>query len=288
MPPATRPSYGHIEVTPRVRALRATFRTMGAVAPGLAARLAEEIFCRPPRALPRAHEEAFLARGTRFTVDAGPWPLAAWRWGTGPRTVVLLHGWGSRAARFHALVDALVAAGFSCVAFDGPAHGRTPGRRASMPEFAQALRAVVAQVGPVHAAVGHSMGGAVIAMALHDALPIGRAVLLAPPADPEQFSHLFARLLHIPERARRRMEANLERRFRIRWRDLHIPTLVRGHAVPALVVHDTDDIDVAWAEGRAIAEAWPGATLMTTSGLGHRAVLRDPAVVARVVQFLAA
>jgi hypothetical protein len=40
--------------------------------------------------------------------------------------------------------------------------------------------------------------------------------------------------------------------------------------------------------GAAIAAAWPGAELVTTEGLGHRRILRDPAVVARVTDFLAA
>ena len=42
------------------------------------------------------------------------------------------------------------------------------------------------------------------------------------------------------------------------------------------------------AAGRAIAEAWPGARLHTTTGLGHRRILRDAATVAMVSDFLTA
>jgi pimeloyl-ACP methyl ester carboxylesterase len=55
---------------------------------------------------------------------------------------------------------------------------------------------------------------------------------------------------------------------------------------PALIVHDRDDPDVPYAHGEEIARAWPGAELMTTSGLGHRSVLRDPEVIRRTVSFL--
>ena len=51
----------------RVLALRAVFTTVGSVAPGIAARWAETIFCTPPRNEPRSGEEAFLASGRRFT-----------------------------------------------------------------------------------------------------------------------------------------------------------------------------------------------------------------------------
>jgi pimeloyl-ACP methyl ester carboxylesterase len=55
---------------------------------------------------------------------------------------------------------------------------------------------------------------------------------------------------------------------------------------PALVVHDRDDADVPYAHGAEIASAWPGAELLTTTGLGHRAVVRDPAVIRRTIDFL--
>ena len=55
---------------------------------------------------------------------------------------------------------------------------------------------------------------------------------------------------------------------------------------PALIVHDRDDHDVPYAHGEEIALAWPGAELLTTSGLGHRAVVRDPEVIRRTLAFL--
>ncbi|HEX6673981.1 MAG TPA: TetR family transcriptional regulator, partial [Actinomycetes bacterium] len=47
-----------------------------------------------------------------------------------------------------------------------------------------------------------------------------------------------------------------------------------------------DDRETSWSDGRAIAIAWPDARLLTTTGLGHRRVLRDPEVVTQVAGFL--
>lgn len=66
-----------------------------------------------------------------------------------------------------------------------------------------------------------------------------------------------------------------------------VPRLGAELWLPLLVVHDRDDDEVAWSDGAAIARAWPAAELVTTRGLGHRRILRDPAVVARVTAFLA-
>ncbi|MGZ8398366.1 MAG: alpha/beta fold hydrolase, partial [Gemmatimonadales bacterium] len=65
-----------------------------------------------------------------------------------------------------------------------------------------------------------------------------------------------------------------------------VPTLARRMTAAALVIHDRDDPDVPYAHGEEIAAAWPGAELLTTSGLGHRAVMRDPKVIQRTVAFL--
>lgn len=271
----------------RVAALRTAFRTVGAVAPGVAARWAEAIFCRPPRQEARAAEERFLATGRRFGVPFEGVELRAWEWGSGP-LVVLAHGWGSRAGRWSTLTPALLEAGFSVVTYDAPAHGMSPGRSASLPEFAAALAAVAAARGPLYAAVGHSLGGAAIALALSRGLRTQRAVLIAAPADPEVFADRFAEALAIPGSVRRAMQRNLEDRLQVEWRDLHVPTIARGLEVPALVVQDRDDPDVPSADAEAIAAAWPDATLLQTSGLGHRNIIRDPAVIAAAVAFLRA
>jgi pimeloyl-ACP methyl ester carboxylesterase len=269
----------------RVLALRAVFTTVGSVAPGIAARWAETIFCTPPRNEPRSGEEAFLASGRRFTVQGEGQDLAVWEWGAGP-TVVLVHGWGGRAGRFGALTQALGEGGFRVVAYDAPAHGRSTGRSSSLPEFARALRAVGDAVGPLHGLVGHSLGGAAATLALRDGLRAERIVLLAAPADVTRFSTAFADHLRLPAGTRAVMRRNLETRLQIRWDELHLPTIARSLTAAALVLHDRGDEDVPYAQGEEIAAAWPGARLIATAGLGHRGLLRDPDTVRETVAFL--
>jgi len=56
--------------------------------------------------------------------------------------------------------------------------------------------------------------------------------------------------------------------------------------VPLLVIHDRDDREVGWGDGAAIAQSWPRAELVTTTGLGHHRIVSDPAVIRQVVTFL--
>jgi pimeloyl-ACP methyl ester carboxylesterase len=269
----------------RVMALRALFRTVGSVAPEVAARWAETLFCTPPRHEPRSGDEAFLATGRRFSVRSDGQELAAWDWGAG-RTVILVHGWGSRAGRFSVMGRVLLEQGYRVVAYDAPAHGRSTGRLASLIEFARALRAVAENVGPVWGLVGHSLGGAATVLALRDGLCAERAVLIAAPADVTRFSTAFADHLRIPQPARVAMRRNLENRLDARWDELHIPTIVRRFRTAALLVHDRADPDVPFRHAEEIAAAWPGARVVATEGLGHRAILRDPTAVRAAARFL--
>ena len=57
--------------------------------------------------------------------------------------------------------------------------------------------------------------------------------------------------------------------------------------IPVLVIHDEDDEQIPVAEGNKLAELWSQVQVVTTRGLGHRKILRDPQVIDRTVAFLA-
>ncbi len=272
---------------PVVAALRSAFQTFGHVAPGATARVAEAVFVRTARPAPRPEEAGFLARASRFTVIAAGQTIAGYRWGDPALPPVLFaHGWWSHAGRFAPLATALLDAGFRAVAFDAPGHGRSTGWRATMPEFAAAIRAVGDLEGELHGVIGHSLGGSAAIYAKAHGLAASRIATIAAPAQLLAWAHRYRDMFTIPPATFDRMQRNMERRLQLSWKDLDITTHAATLAVPGLVVHDADDPDVSWDDARAIVADWAGADLVTTEGLGHRAVLRDPDVIARVVGFM--
>jgi pimeloyl-ACP methyl ester carboxylesterase len=48
---------------------------------------------------------------------------------------------------------------------------------------------------------------------------------------------------------------------------------------PTMVVHDRLDKEVPYDEGAKLGTTWPSAELVTTEGLGHQRILRDPEVI---------
>jgi pimeloyl-ACP methyl ester carboxylesterase len=261
--------------------------TLSRIAPSAAARLAMALFRLVPRHRSPDLDLALLERGERVDFSLEGRRLAVWRWGRGP-TALLVHGWGSRGVRLGSFVAPLHAAGFSVVAFDAPGHGASDGRLSSLPQFIAAVREIGDRLGPIEVIVAHSMGGAASTLAMHRGLPVRRAVFLAPSADPAGYMDRFASLLGLPPGVVDRIKAGVERRFGMAWDEFDVISAARKMSAPLLVFHDRDDRDVHWSDGEAISKAWPGARLVLTSGLGHRRIVHDPAVVSSAVEFLTA
>jgi len=273
---------------PGLPAVRAMTGALSALAPSVAARLAERWFLTPPRARRPASEVALMAAAEARPVRVdGDTRVETWRWGRGP-AVLLAHGWGGRGTQLGALVEPLVAHGLSIVTFDAPGHGAAPARRVTVPEIVAAVRAVAAEHGPFAAVIAHSAGAVVATRALYEGLETHAAVFLAPAADLAGPAEWFAEELGFSRRVRQAMRERIERRVGMPWSAFRVPALAPALAVPLLVIHDRDDAEVPWQHGRAVAGAWAGADLVTTGGLGHRRLLRDPDVVAATVAFVAA
>lgn len=280
-----------------VRLTRAVLQTAFVVSEELGSSLAERLFTSPRRYARPPRERAILARGTPFTVPvrlmSPRWSgklteVAAWRWGVGP-TVLLVHGWEGRGSQLGAFVEPLVAAGMSVVTFDAPAHGDSRGSRLYLTDHADALADVAAEIGPVHALVAHSFGAAAVLLAHARAgLDVARNVLIAPNVLIDDAIEKFARVVALDDSERESFENHLVASSGIPLASLAIEGLVANRESALLVVHDRADREVSMGHGERLAATWPNAQLVLTEDLGHRRILRDDAVIGRVVDFVRA
>ena len=274
-------------------ALHARFRLASRLAPARAVEEAARLFATPPRIPHPPRELELLATGERFTVRMEGEALAAWRFGRADRPVVLLsHGWGGRGAQLRSFVAPLREAGYQVVLFDHVGHGHSEGSASTLVHFTHGLEAVARHVeasgAPIVGLVGHSLGAAAAGAWLDANQRALRAVLIAAPISLERYSILFAKRLGLSEPARAAMQRHFERALGRRWDAFELPGGVARVRAAALVIHDADDAEVPPRAGLQLARAWRGARYLATQGLGHRGVLRDPAVVQDVVDFIAA
>ena len=261
--------------------IRGVNGTLGRLAPEHVAGKMRRAFMTPRNLPPRPWELPLLARAERITLRFG---LSALRWGNGP-TVLMMHGWEGRPTQFAALIEALVDAGHTVVSLEGPAHGRSPGQQANVVLFARALLEAAAELPPLRAVIGHSMGGASVMLALQWGLRTEAAVSIAAPAQLIGVLRDFAQRLGLPARARAAFIRQIEHDVGMQIARLD----VSGYQLelPGLVVHAADDQLVPVGEAQLIHKAWFDSRLMLLEEGGHQRVLADPRLSEAVLDLLA-
>lgn len=275
--------------SPAARATAALLRLVHRVAPVLSTHLALDLFSTPlpdkrqarSRPVPapwaprrRPFEAGFITTWQRTDVPDGAPP------------VLLVHGWGGDAHQWRELGDRLAAAGFNPVLLDLPAHGRSDGRRSTLPQWVRALFSVTAALGPWHAVTAHSLGALAAAHALAQGLPAARLALVATSQPPRQFLRWFTGVLGLGEGQALRMQARLEKREGLPLQHFEAEWLGPRLSQPTLLVHDTDDRTAPLSGAHRLSEAIAGARLQITQGLGHRRILNDPRVVDALIGHL--
>jgi pimeloyl-ACP methyl ester carboxylesterase len=276
-------------VTPALqRRLRRLFAFLQKLSPSLAGWVALRMFLTPARRRVEPGDAPVVAKATRRHLRAGLHHFVAWQWGDDPPWVVLLHGWGSHAARFGSFIEPLRAAGFSVIGIDAPAHGESPGRQSDLLRFRDSLAEVLRTHSPVHAVVGHSLGGGALLTVLAETAEHHphKICLFGVPNDMDYVLESFSMMLGLQAPAKESLERRFQKRFGRTAKDISVVAAAPHVKIPVLVVHDDDDNVAPIAQGLAVAAALPGATLWRTQGFGHSGALRDPATIKRVVEFL--
>ncbi len=261
---------------------------MSLVAPGAALGTMNKLLFTPAR--PRGNDAAKAAlqagKAENFTVDGAS--VRRYRWGTGERRVLLVHGWGGDAAQMTAFVEPLVARGCEVIAVDLPAHGASQGKLSSVVHFQKTMLQLHRELGPFHAVIAHSLGAAAFAYALQQGMACERAVLVSPICSYDTVWGHSQQILQISRRLTDKARAHAERWLGMRFDDIEPLKLAPGFgATRLLVLQDRGDRESPVEESERLAAVWPGARIVVTDKLGHTRILRDAGVTQQAADFIA-
>jgi pimeloyl-ACP methyl ester carboxylesterase len=258
------------------------------LAPQWTAQAVKERFFAPACHPLTPEAEFWLKKGRPFRIQIDGQAVQGWEWGRGP-TVLFVHGWNGRAANAAAFIGPLLDAGYSVTAFDAPAHGMSSGSTSSYFQFTEAVRTLM-RTGAglrLHGLVGHSVGGAAVIGALSREKADVRTALLSPALDLQNILFTAFEGFGIPAQVYRGVIAGFERQYGYSLEKDNPIQLLPNLERQVLIVHDRSDRTTPYLESRRVAEHSGNVLLHTTEGLGHKRILADPAVVARVVSHLA-
>ncbi|MFD9630190.1 alpha/beta hydrolase [Streptomyces violascens] len=251
------------------------------------------LFTRPTgRAKVGAGDRALIERAEKGQLTLDGTDVATYRWGDGDRPVVLVHGWGSCAARLANLATALHESGHSVLAFDLPGHGESGGELTTIVECRDIIRELQGQYGSFSALVGYSFGSLCSFFALREGV---KAEALVGIAGVSRFDHLVSGFrdtlglsAELEVELRRRLENDLfpgEPDIWERFASPYAPEQIDLEQI--LLIHDEGDEIAEVHQSRETAEAYGDrAELVITQGLGHHRIVAAKETVSQVVAFL--
>jgi pimeloyl-ACP methyl ester carboxylesterase len=140
----------------------------------------------------------------------------------------------------------------------------------------------------VHAAIGHSFGGAALGAGLVYGFRPRRLVIVSSPTRVSRIPLLLAKAAGLPPAAMAEFVMLLDRDAGRPSAELDLVRAAPKTGIPGLLIHDLEDAVIPYAEAEALANAWPGVRMMTTTGKGHRDILSAPDVLRAIVEFVEA
>ncbi len=269
------------------------FGILSVLAPRLAARWADRMFF-TPMGLPRpASEMPQYESANHSSMAYDGKKVALYTWGAGAETILLLHGWASRGTRMGHFAEALVEKGYRVIAFDMPAHGDSEGKTTNLLEISEITARICERYSPVHSVIAHSFGGMALCNAVQRYnLNVNRAVLVASPFTMKYIIDSFRVLMNITQKVSDMMMERINKRFmehrKVNVYELSVDSFAESLNFPFLVIHDRDDKDVTYDQGEGYANNLPDVEFVTTVGLGHRRILKEPEIMNKIIEFASA
>ena len=270
-----------------LRLIQWTFPKIELMAPRYAHAWFVKLFFSPPRYPIPEHEKEMIRQAERFSVSAGEVEVECYTWGEGP-VVLFVHGWAGRAGQFRNFIAPFTKAGYKVLAFDAPAHGLSKGSSTSIIGFKNAILNIEKKAGKIEAVIGHSLGGGASLFALSEGLNVKTLITLATPTIGDEILQEFTSRLNASQHAIDHLKKHIQKTFNRSFDEFMSTHFIRllPSKIDLLILHDENDREATLKNAEELLSAYPSATFIKTTGLGHVRILRDEKVIEACLDFV--
>ena len=215
--------------------------------------------------------------------------IQAYQWGDDAKPYVLVvHGWAGRATQFRRFIPQFEVAGFKVIGFDGPAHGKSEGKRTSIAEFEEVIKEISVIKGTPSAIIAHSFGGGASLYAISRGLPVTRLINIASPTMADRIIQSYLKAIGGSWKTGANFKKLIQKKYNQSFEEftaMHLITQVPPD-FNLMLVHDEGDKEVDISQVYELIKIFPSARLLATRGLGHNRILKDDTVISGIVNFV--
>lgn len=270
--------------------IRAKFKMLSAVSKRLAAEKAFDLFC-TPFMKSRIRTPVIFEQAEKLHFQLNGLKVKGFRWNhRQSQKVLILHGFGSAAHKFHQYIAPLINKGYEVLAFDAPAHGLSEGTRINAVQYAQMIEEVLKRYGPVHGFLAHSFGGMALSLVMEKIphSPEIKIALIAPATETCTAVNAAFKMLQLKDVDVRSEFDNIifeKSGQKTEW--FSIKRAMQNINATVLWFHDEEDDITPFEDALKVKEEnFPNIHFIITKGLGHRKIYGDAAIKKQVLEFL--
>lgn len=272
-----------------VNYLRARLNILAVVSKRRAAKKAFEIFATPFRKSKKKTPPIF-DRAEKISFELDGLEIRGYRFNhPQPTKVLIIHGFESTVKNFDRYISPLTRKGYEVVLFDAPAHGRSDGKRLTLPQYIHTLDEICRRYGPINRFLAHSFGGLALAHLLEkqQADASVRAVFIAPATETTSAIDSFFRFLDLSDEIRQPFEELILKIGGVPSSHYSIRRAVKHTNAEILWFHDENDEITPISDAMKVKDdQHTHIEFHITQGLGHRRIYRENKVVKKIVEFL--
>jgi pimeloyl-ACP methyl ester carboxylesterase len=269
-----------------IKSIGLYLNTLSVVAPNKAGQYGLRLFSTPQKARFKPGDEDYLLQvDHRQTLTSEVGAIQSYSWNAkGAKTILLLHGWESNAARWRWLLPFLLEQNWKVAAIDAPGHGASSGKLFNYLKYAAAIN-VANQLYQPDFVLGHSAGGSALAYFLthYPAPDIKKAALMGVPSELRSMADRFAAVLGLSGLSQKRLEQAIEQDAKRPLDYFSVAAFCQKISIPTLVLHDEQDTVALVKDARLFHEQLPQSELVITDGYGHS--MQDKEVYQQIVSF---
>ncbi len=245
-----------------------------------------EMFCNPFSKKVRPHQLQFLETASLFDFEFHGNKIQGYKWGSGSKKVLLMHGWASNTFRWKKLIEKLLKADYTVYAFDAPAHGLSEGKILNVVIYEECLTQFLKTIGFVDRVVAHSIGGFTLIyhLYLNKKNQFEKVVIMGAPGCADDFFTFYQKALSLTKRTTNLIIDQFSKEL-----GRHPSFFSSVKFAPEIdtniyLIHDKDDQDASYTYSENLSKLLKNNTLELTQGLGHN--LKSAEIDKKIIDFL--
>lgn len=260
-------------------------RLVNSISPRLGGKHVFLLFCYPFPLKFKKYQSDFLKTSHFSFLDFEGKRIAQYRWGSGEKVILCLHGWQSNSFRWKKYVEVLDKKKYTMICLDAPAHGRSDGVLFNVPMYARLIQQFLEQ-NKVDSILSHSLGAfsTMYLLSNYPLLSPPKVIALGTPSYADSFIDEFIRVLNLSSKARRNLVTYFTNYSGLKTNDFDSKLFAKNQKSFGLIVHDINDKEAPFEYAKEMAKIWPKSRFLGTEGFGHK--LRDDSVVQEVIKFI--